>query len=292
MSSVRGEMAAGPAREPLRARIGVDAGRKLPAEEALEWAARYDIRYLDIQTDLPPNALDSFDEERASRVRELCRRHDIHLGLHTLSGVNVAEISPFCSAAVDAYLQAYIDLSVRLDAEWIVVHGGYHFTACRQERMQASLERLQRAGAYAAERGKTLYLENLQWEPVLAEVNYLPVTPAECRWYFDQLPAGTFKWSFTANHAHLLPGSSIERFIDAMPFAELCAEVRVADNNGVYEIHQHPGEGTVDFGAMFEKIESTGFAGHYTCGWGSLDDMLAGREYLLARAREAGVPDE
>ena len=281
----RGDMAA----RPLVGRIGIDAGRRAPAEEALAWAGANRVFYMDIQTDVAPNALESFDDARCKRIRELTERHGIHLGLHTLSGVNVAEISPFCRDAVDEYLRAYIDLAPRVGAEWIVIHGGYHFTACRKQRMQASLERLQRICEYAEQKQVQLLLENLQWEPVLAEVNYLPVTPAECRWYFDRLPSPNIRWSFTANHAHLLPGSSIEKFVDAMPFIDLCGEVRLADNNGVHEIHQPPGEGTVDFGALFRKIEGLGYQGHYTNGWGTLDSMLEGRDYMVARAREAGV---
>jgi sugar phosphate isomerase/epimerase len=277
------------ASRPLRERIGIDAGRRVPAEQAVAWAGANQVFYLDIQTDVEPNALHSFDRERCDGIRRGCDEHGIHLGLHTLSGVNVAEISPYCADAVDEYLKAYVDLSARIGAEWIVVHGGYHFTSCRRQRMQASLERLQRISEYAEKKGAQLLLENLQWEPVLAEVNYLPVTPGECRWYFDQLPSPNIKWSFTANHAHLLPGSSIEKFVDAMPFAELCGEVRLADNNGAYEIHQHPGEGTVDFGALFRKIEGLGYQGHYTNGWGTLELMLEGRDYMVARAREAGV---
>ena len=276
-------------KRPLIERIGVDAGLRAPAEEAIAWAGKNHVYYMDIQTDLPPNALSSFDEARCRGIRDACDKHGLHLGLHTLSGVNVAEISPYCSDAVDEYLKAYIDLSQRVGAEWIVVHGGYHFTSCRKQRMQASLERLQRISAYAEKKGAQLLLENLNWEPVLAEVNYLPVTPGECRWYFDQLPSPNIKWSFTANHAHLLPGCSIAQFIDAMPFIELCGEVRLADNNGAYEIHQHPGEGTIDFGAVFKKIEDLGYRGHYTNGWGTLDAMLEGRDYMVARAIEAGV---
>ena len=65
-------------------------------------------------------------------------------------------------------MKAYIDLAPKLGAQWIVVHGGYHFTACRQIRIQASIDRLRRIGDYAAEKGVLLLLENLNWEPVLA----------------------------------------------------------------------------------------------------------------------------
>ena len=272
----------------LKQRIGIDIGRRISVEEGLEWAARNDVHFIDVQTDVHPNALESFDAQRVKNVRELKEKHNINLGLHTLSGVNVAEISPFCRDAVDQYLTAYIDLAPQVGAEWIVVHGGYHFTNCRTIRMQAAIERLKRIAGYAEEKGVLLLLENLNWEPVLAEVNYMPVTPAETMHFLTEIDSPAVRWSFTANHAHFLPGVGIANFIDAVDFS-YCHEVRLADNNGSYEIHQRPGEGTIDFGAMFKKIEGLGYKGHYTNGFTTIDDMLAGRDYMVARAAEAGV---
>lgn len=276
------------AKTSLKDRIGIDIGRRVSVEEGISWAAANQVYYIDVQTDIDPNALESFDNERCKAVRNSCESADIHLGLHTLSGVNVAEISPYCSDAVDEYLKAYIDLSVKVGAQWIVVHGGYHFTACREIRIKAAIERLQRIADYAEKKSALLLLENLNWEPVLAEVNYLPVTPAECRHYFSQIQSPALKWSFTANHAHFLPGVGIQSFIDQMDFS-LCREVRLADNNGSYEVHQKPGDGTIDFGALFKTIEGLGYTGHYTNGFGSLQDMLDGRDHMINRAKEAGV---
>ena len=39
---------------------------------------------------------------------------------------------------------------------------------------------------------------------------------------------------------------------------------------------------------MFQRIEGKGFNGHYTNAFGSLDDMLAGREHLLRVAASVG----
>jgi sugar phosphate isomerase/epimerase len=272
----------------FKQRIGIDIGRRVSVEEGLEWAAKNDVHFIDVQTDIHPNALESFDAERIAGVRALKEKHNINLGLHTLSGVNVAEFSPFCRDAVDAYLKAYIDLAPQVGADWIVVHGGYHFTACRTLRMQTAIDRLKRMAGYAEEKGVLLLLENLNLEPVLAEVNYMPVTPAETMHFLTEINSPAVRWSFTANHAHFLPGVGISNFIDAVDFS-LCHEVRLADNNGSYEIHQRPGEGTIDFGAMFEKIEGLGYKGHYTNGFTTIEDMLAGRDYMVARAAEAGV---
>lgn len=262
-------------------RIGVDVGRKLSVEKAVEWAAANDVSYIDCQIDVAPNALQSFDEKRAAPIREACKKHSVHLGLHTLSAVNVAEYAPFVSEAADRYLEAYVDTCARLKGEWIVVHAGYHFTSDVKERMKAGLERLKRIAGYAEEKGVRLLLENLNWEPDLAEVHYLAHNVEECRYYFDRIDSPALGWSFTVNHASLVP-ENIAGFLDAMP-TERLGEVRLADNNGEYEVHMYPGEGVIDFTEMFRRVEATGFKGHYMNAFGSLTDMLRGRDYLVSK---------
>ncbi len=265
----------------IRDRIGIDIGRKLSVEDAVRWAVDNDVTYIDCQIDVAPNALQSFDDFRAAPIRDACTEGGVHLGLHTLSAVNIAEFAPFVSDAVDAYLKSYVDASGRLGAEWIVVHAGYHFTSDIDERMQAGLERLKRITAYAEEKGARLLLENLNWEPDLAEVHYLAHTVEECLYYFDRLDSPALGWSFTVNHASLVP-EGISGFLDAMP-TERLAEVRLADNNGEYEIHMYPGDGIIDFRDMFRRVEATGYSGHYMNAFGSLDDMLRGRDYLIGK---------
>lgn len=272
----------------LRERIGVDLGRKIRLEEGIEWAAANNVRYIDIQLDTAANALTTFDDRRAAGVRAACEKHGVHLGLHTLSAVNVAEYSPYVSGAIDEYLKSYIDIYSRLGAEWIVVHAGYHFSKDKALRMEAGLERLKRVAAYAEKKKARLLLENLNKEPEDAEVHYLAHTLEEWRYYWGLLSSPALRLSFTVNHAHLVP-EGIEGFVEALDM-NLVGEVRLADclRNG-YEVHLKPGEGNLDFGDMFRRIEGKGFKGHYTNAFGSLEDMLAGRDRLLARAREAGI---
>lgn len=272
----------------LRDRIGIDLGCKLPLEDGIAWAGSNDVRYVDAQVDIAPNALESFDEGRCRAVREACQRHGVHLGLHTLSAVNTAEISPFLRDAADRYLRAYCDLSVALDAEWIVVHAGYHFSSDKTLRMRASLERLERATEYAEKAGARLLLENLNREPEHAEVHYLAHDIEECRYFFDAIDSAALGWSFTVNHATLVP-EGIDGFIDAMPM-ERCGEVRLADNNGEYELHMFPGEGIIDFRRLFQRLESVGFTGHYTNAFGSIEECLRGRDVLVEMAAAAGMP--
>jgi sugar phosphate isomerase/epimerase len=270
-------------------RIGVDVGRRLKLEDAIEWAAANGVRYIDIQLDTGANAVNTFDDARARGIRAALEKHGIHLGLHTLSAVNVAEYSPFLSDAVDAYMMAYIDAAPRLGAESIVVHAGYHFTADVKMRMQAGLERLKRMVAYAETRGALLLLENLNKEPADAEVHYLAHTIEEWRSYYEAIDSPAFALSFTANHAHLLP-EGVEGFVAAIPMHRV-VEVRLADcfRNG-HEQHLVPGQGDFDFGAMFKLIEGKGFKGRYMNAFGTLEDMQTARARLVELARAAGVP--
>jgi sugar phosphate isomerase/epimerase len=272
----------------LLERIGIDLGRKIRLEEGIELAARHGVRFLDIQLDTDDNTMERFDGARAATVRAACERHGIRLGLHTSSAVNVAEYAPHVAEAVDRYLAAYLDCYRLLGASWIVIHAGYHFTGDKAQRMRAGRERIGRIAAAAEKAGAVLYLENLNKEPEAAEVHYLAHTLEEWRYYFEAIDSPSLQLSFTVNHAHLVP-EGVDGFIDALDFRRV-GEVRLADcfRNG-YEVHLLPGQGDLDFGRMFARIEAAGFSGHYTNAFGSLDDMLTAREPLVALARAAGV---
>jgi sugar phosphate isomerase/epimerase len=261
----------------LRDRIGYDAGGTR-LEDALAWAVANAFHYVDFNADRVPNHLGSWSDERVRAVRETCAHHDIHLGLHTASAVNVAELSPYVSDAVDAYLRANIDCAKRLGCEWLVVHGGYHFSSDLQARKTASLERLKRAVAYAESVGARLLLENLNFEPDHAEIHYLAHNIDECRYYFDAIASAHFGWAFTVNHANLVP-EGIDGFIDTFGIRRM-GEVRLADNLGDKEVHLKPGEGNIDFASLFTRLESASYQGHYIMAFGDQADKLEARDFF------------
>jgi sugar phosphate isomerase/epimerase len=272
----------------LKDRIGIDLGRRIRLEEGIEWAAKHGVRYIDIQLDTAANALTTFDDARAAAVRAACERHGVHLGLHTLSAVNVAEYSPYVSEAMDQYLRSYVDIYSKLGAAWMVVHGGYHFTSDKKMRMEAGLDRLKRLVAYAEKKGARILLENHNTEPEKAEIHYIPVSFEEWRYFFDGIQSPNFRLSFTVNHAHLVP-DGVAGFCDALDFGRV-DEVRIADCFRLgHEVHLKPGDGDLDFADMFRRIEGKGFTGHYTNAFTTLDDMLAARDYLAAQAAKVGV---
>jgi len=258
-------------------RIGVDINQKLPLESAVEWAVKHQVPYIDLCLDQTPELLQK-GSSRWRKARTQLEKAGIRLGLHTLSAVNIAETSPYVSEATDGYLAAYMSAAQHLGAGWIVVHGGYHFGSDKKPRMDAAVARIARAAKAAEKRKVKLLLENLNPEPERAEVHYLCADLEECRYYFDRLDSPALGWSFTVNHAHIQP-NNIAQFMAGLDMRR-CGEVRLADCRGTHEEHLRPGEGTIDFPAMFAAIEKSGYRGHYMQAFGSLDDMLKGRQTL------------
>ena len=263
----------------LRDRIGIDLGQKNKIEDGIAAAIAHGVRYLDLKIDVAPNAVESLTVARVGAIRAACEANDIRIGIHTMSAVNVAEYAPHVRDGVDRYLTGHMDACKRLGGEWMVVHAGYHFTSDVQLRMQTGLERLERLSAYAEKIGLTLLLENMNWEPDDAEVHYLGHTLEETQFYFDRLKSPRLRWAFTANHAHLVP-EGVDGFLAGMDIGR-CDEVRLADcfRNGK-EVHLKPGDGDFDFPELFRRLDELGFAGHYMNVFGTLDEMLQGREIL------------
>ena len=265
----------------LKDRIGADAG-KTRLEDAIQWAIDNEFFFLDFNADAGPNHMDSWTPERTRTVRDMCESNGISIGLHTLSAVNVAEFSPYVSRAVEEYMRASVDLANRLDCVWTVVHAGYHFSDDIPERKKASIDRLKRIGKYGSDTGQKILLENLNFEPDKAEVHYMAHTVEEAREYFDEIPTEHMGWAFTANHSHLVP-DGIDGFLDAFGIDRI-GEVRLADNHGDYEVHLIPGEGTLDFANMFNRLESAGYKGHYSMAYGSDQERIDSRNHLISLA--------
>ena len=162
---------------------------------------------------------------------------------------------------------------------------GFHFTSDLAMRRDAAVERLSRLTERAEQLGIDILFENMNKEPPDAEVRYLGFNVEETQYFFDHLKSPRLRWAFTANHAHLVP-EGIEGFLQAFDL-DRCDEVRLADcwRNGK-EIHLKPGDGDLDFADLFRRLEGGGFKGHYMTAFGSLPDMIEGRDFLAKLAEQ------
>jgi len=263
----------------LRDKIGCSAKRD-SLEDALTWAAEKDYHYLEFNADREPNHLFSWSDERVRGIRETCDRESIHIGLHSLSAVNVAEFSPYLSEATDEYHKGYIDLAVRLKCEWIVVHSGFYQGGAIEARLTAAVEHLRFAADYAEKCDVLLLLENHNREPDNAEMHYFTHNVEECRYYFDRLQSSHMGWAFNITHANLVP-EGIDGFLDEFGIDRI-GQVRLADNRGDIEGDLRPGDGNIDFVSLFRRLNSSGYTNHYNLQFGARTEELEARNELAA----------
>ncbi len=256
-----------------------------PLEESIRRAVDLGFARVDFNADTPVNYPRTFTPARVRAVRALLDRHGVALGLHTLSAVNMAEITPVLHAAADEYLRQNLDLAAELGAAYAIVHGGYHFGADREARFAAAIDRLGRAAGWAEERDLDLYFENHNKEPDEAEIHYLPRDVAETRRFFEAIRSPRFRWAFNVAHAHLVP-DGFDGFLDAFGVATI-GQVRLNDTHGRYEEHLVPGRGIVDFRRVFRRLTALGYAGPFTLDFGSAEDRVAWRDTFARWLAEA-----
>ena len=258
-------------------RFGFNAPTDWPIEEAIRWAAQHQFHYIDFQADLPPNHLASFDAQRVRAVRNLRETTGVAIGIHPSSAINSAEYVPIVAEAVDEYLHANLKLAARLGCGWMVGHGGYHFGDIKRRRA-AAIERIKRLVGQAEQMGVEIFFENHNKEPEHAEIHYIPHNIEETRWFFDAIQSPSFKWAFNVAHAHLVP-EGWQGFLDAFG-VENIGQVRLNDNRGDYEVHLVPGEGTIDFPALFVQLRRLGYRGWFSLGFGDEADKLRVRDWF------------
>ena len=256
-------------------RFGFNASNSVPLEDSIRWAAANNLPYVDFQADLPPNHLASFDKSRVHAIRALCDQHGVAIGVHPSSAINSAEIVPIMAEAVEDYLFANLDLAAHLGCDWMVGHGGYHFGDLEARRAPV-IERIKRLVSKAEQCDVTIFFENHNKEPQHSEMHYLPHNVAETSWFFEAIQSPYFKWAFNVAHGNLVP-EGWQGFLDAFGAANI-GQVRLNDNKGDYEIHLVPGEGNIDFVALFSQLKQRGYTGWFSLGFGTDADKLRIRD--------------
>jgi sugar phosphate isomerase/epimerase len=245
-------------------------------EDAIRAGVDLGFTRIDFNADGPPNYPQTFTPERVRGVRALADRHGLRLGIHTLSAVNMAELTPVMDAAADEYLRQNFDLASRLGCGYLICHGGFHFGGDRAARMESAIARMGRAAEWAEHRGLDIYFENHNKEPDEAEIHYMPRDVAETRRFFDAIDSPRFKWAFNVGHAHLVP-DGFDGFLGAFG-VERIGQVRLNDTHGRYEEHLSPGQGIVDFRRVFRELSGRGYAGPFTLDFGTSDERAQWRD--------------
>jgi sugar phosphate isomerase/epimerase len=229
-----------------------------PVERYFPLARRQSVAWLEFSCQNPVNFPQTFGRARIRRVRSLIERSGVRCGLHSASFVNTAEIMPTVRKAAEAHLREYVDLTVALGCEYLVVHCGFHFSAYLATVRAALYETMARCVEYGERRRVPLVIENMNRLPGDSEFQYLGVTVEEFHRLFDRIRSPYLGLALDVAHCELLPGGTVP-FVRAFP--DRIHSAQLSDNRGRVDEHLTIGEGTIDFRRVLGALRRIRFTG-------------------------------
>lgn len=255
-----------------------------PMEEYFPFAHENGFPWMELSCNNPNNFLNKWNSERINNVKRLRDKYGLRYGLHSASFVNTAEIEPTVKVAAQQHLLDYVQLAHDMEAEYIVLHFGYHFSLFMDEVFRCLIDTYKPVVELAEKYELPIGIENMNKMHEDCEVAYLGVTPEELSRVFDAIPSKYFGLTLDIAHASLLPGGT-EPFIDK--FAGRIVSTHVSDNDLVLDHHQPVGEGKIDFKAIFKRLIEVDFTGTL-----NIELPKSNEDRLLSKKRLEPILDE
>lgn len=255
-----------------------------PMEEYFPFAHENGFPWMELSCNNPNNFLNKWHPERIDGIKRLRDKYELRYGLHSASFVNAAEIEPTVRVAVKQHLLDYVQLAHDLEAEYIVLHFGYHFSLFMDEVFRCLVETYKPVVELAEKYQLPIGIENMNKMHDDCEVAYLGVTPEELGRVFDEIPSDYFGLTLDIAHASLLPGGC-DPFIDRYP--DRIISTHVSDNDLVLDHHLPVGEGEIDFKAVFKRLLEIDFTGTL-----NIELPRSNEDRLLSKQRLEPVLDE
>ena len=257
-----------------------------PVEEYFPFAHENGFPWMELGCHTPKNFLPTFTPERVNNIKRLRETYHLRYGLHSPSYVNSAEIEPTVRKAVEKHLLDYVELAHQLEAEYLVLHFGYHFSLFLDEVFRCLIQTFTPVVELAENYDIPIGIENMNKIHEDAEIVYLGVTIDELSRVFQALPTKYLGLTLDIAHASLLPGGP-ESFVEAFP--DRIISSHISDNDLYLDRHLPIGEGKIDFRKVLNLLKDIGFEGTLNIELKTNEDRLLSKQRLEPMLRELGI---
>jgi len=257
-----------------------------PLEEYFPFAHESGFPWMELSCNNPKNFLATFNAKRINTLKKLRDKYSVRYGLHSASFINAAEFEPMMRKAVEKHLLAYVELAHRLEAEYLVLHFGYHFSLFMDEVFKSLIRTYTPVVELAEKYDLPIGIENMNKVHEECEIAYLGVTIEELSRVFNALPSKYFGLTLDVAHASLLPGGP-ESFIKAFP--KRIISTHISDNDLYLDRHLPVGEGKIDFRRVFKLLIGIGFKGTLNIELKKNEERLISKQRLEPILKNLGV---
>jgi sugar phosphate isomerase/epimerase len=258
-----------------------------PIEGSIKVMKGLGINSIEIWGDTPSH-FDPLDRERISSLMASLREAGVEAdSLHAPFGpdLDITHLDPeMRRRAVDA-VKSSVDAARRLDAGSVIIHPG-HLMQPRQEakRYELAAISLEEIHDSAKDLGIGLYLENLY-----SDDDHLVFcdTPPKVLHLVRSMEELDIKICLDTSHANIMG--------DVSEAIEICGNAigrtHISDNMGEDDDHLPPGQGTIDWHAVFDSLRRIHYEGPLTlevAGRGSPETQLRDATEFVSGTLEGG----
>lgn len=202
-------------------------------------------------------------------IRTIVEKYNPQVLVH-ISAFNLAEENSVLRKAILEEIQSCIDYTEYLGGKEIVIHSGDKYAGLHtpiahedgsrpteeevyEMAFGLSVEMMQKACDLAAEKGMTLYTENLNG-------NAITLTMDEVVHYVKAVNRDNLKIVFDVGHCNHMVGSIYPEVLKA---GALLKHLHIHDNHGQRDEHLPIGEGTLDFEEFVKGLKDVGYSDLY-----------------------------
>jgi sugar phosphate isomerase/epimerase len=251
-------------------------------EDYLHWAAENGFSHIEIDGTMLSNFPDQFTNSRVKFIREQSDELQITLSYHTSYSINLADPFKELRNAGVNLVERCIDLSEKLQAEWVTIHPGYKvgWPEQKSERIAYFNESLNQLLGIAENYGISIAVENLN-RLIQGEIYYLGDCFDELDNIFASSSSKLLKMTLDFGHANLNEG--IDKYLRKYPKRIICTHIHDNAGRGVDE-HLPLGKGSINWEETCKVIKEVDYSGPLCLEVYSDEAKVAGmkllREYL------------
>ncbi len=194
------------------------------------------------------------NEERLRKLKDLAKTYDLELSLHApFIDVNPASLSPFMRKASLKHLSRSLARASKLECSVWVMHGGYYpHPKVRALAHRLSLASINKLAKLAEDLGVKVAIEN---DPAIE--GCLLVKAEEARELVEEALGRRVGLCLDLGHANT--AHEVEAFLQVA--GDLVIHVHAHDNDAKRDLHLTPGEGSIDWRKVVDRITRLGFKG-------------------------------
>ncbi|MHC1742482.1 MAG: sugar phosphate isomerase/epimerase family protein [Syntrophobacteraceae bacterium] len=223
--------------------------------------------------------MDQADPRELERVAEALRLHGCLVSLHgPFWGIEPGCLDPRARQLAAERINQFLDLAVLFRPVRMVCHTGFdprHHVEYRDFWLEKSHLFWSRMAERAAAMRVPLLVENV-WEK----------EPSFHADLLERVDSPYFGFCLDVGHQHSFSDTPLLSWLDRL--SRFLKEIHLHDNDGSHDHHWPVGEGSIDFGGLFEQLKSRGLTPLLTVEPHTEADLiktLAGLAPLLERCR-------